>query len=133
MSQQNVEIGRRILDAYNRRDRATYLALCDPEMEWIPPSDWPEAAPVHGREAIWDFIVEVDEPWERGVYELVDVRAGRDDKIVAHLRRVVRGKTSGIDTTFEYWNVATFRHGKQLRAEWFTDPTEAVRAAGLEE
>jgi ketosteroid isomerase-like protein len=131
MSQQNVEIGRRILDAYNRRDKAEYIALCDPEMEWIPPAEWPEGAAVRGPEAIWQFIVELDEPWEEGVYELVEVIDAEDDKIVAHLRRTVRGKASGVDAQFEYWNLATFRHGKQLRAEWFTGRGEALAAAGL--
>jgi ketosteroid isomerase-like protein len=127
----NVEIGRRILDAYNRRDKATYIALCDPEMEWVPPAEWPEAASIRGPEAIWQFIVEVDEPWERGVYELVEIIDGTNDRIVAHLRRTVRGKASGVDAEFEYWNVATFRRGKQVRAEWFTGRAEALAAAGL--
>jgi ketosteroid isomerase-like protein len=133
MPPENVEIGRRILDAYNRRDKAAYVALCDPEMEWIPPAEWPEAAPVRGPEAIWQFIVELDEPWEEGVYELVEVIDGTNDRIVAHLRRTVRGKASGVDAEFEYWNVATFRRRKQLRAEWFTGRTEAFAAAGLPE
>ena len=131
MPPENVEIGRRILDAYNRRDKAAYVALCDPEMEWIPPAEWPEAAPVRGPEAIWQFIVELDDPWEEGVYELVEIIDGTNDRIVAHLRRTVRGKASGVDAEFEYWNVATFRNGKQVRAEWFTGRTEALAAAGL--
>jgi len=133
MSQENVEIGRRILDAYNRRDKAAYFALCDPELEWVPPAEWPEAAPVRGREAVWHFIVELDEPWERGVYELVEVIDVTDDKIVAQLRRKVRGKTSGLDAEFERWNLVTFRHGKQLRSEWFAGRADALAAAGLRE
>jgi hypothetical protein len=44
MSQENVEIGRQLADAVNRRDKAASLALCDPELEWVPPANWPENA-----------------------------------------------------------------------------------------
>jgi len=73
MSQENVELMRRMLDASNRRDRSAYLALLDPDIEWLPPKEWPEASTIHGREAAWDFAVELEGPWEQGAYELVDV------------------------------------------------------------
>jgi hypothetical protein len=33
----------------------------------------------------------------------------------------------------EFWLVTTFRDGKLLRDEWFTDRAEALEAAGLRE
>jgi ketosteroid isomerase-like protein len=133
MSEENVEIGRQVLDAANRRDKAAWLALCDPELEWVPPRDWPENATIHGLEAIWDFIVELEEPWEEGSYELIDLIDGGNDKIAARLGRRMRGKTSGVGAEFNYWNVVTFRDRKQLRSEWFVDRGEALEAVGLRE
>jgi hypothetical protein len=39
MSQENVELFCKAIDAFNRRDRDAWLALCDPEYENAPPRD----------------------------------------------------------------------------------------------
>jgi hypothetical protein len=35
MSQENVDLHHRVMDAFNRRDPGAYLALTDPEVECI--------------------------------------------------------------------------------------------------
>src|SRR2546430_7078961 len=55
MSQKNVDVARKTLDALNRRDRAAWLALNDPESECIPPRDWPESDP---GSRVWEFYIE---------------------------------------------------------------------------
>jgi ketosteroid isomerase-like protein len=60
MSEESAESVRRAVDAFNRRDRATWLALCDPDIEWRPPAEWPESAPIRGAEAVWDFMIQLD-------------------------------------------------------------------------
>ena len=37
ISQENGEVLRQSLDAFNRRDKAPWVALCDPEVEWLAP------------------------------------------------------------------------------------------------
>jgi ketosteroid isomerase-like protein len=64
MSRENVEVARKALDAFDRRDRAAWLTLHDPECENFPPRDWPESDPIQGYEAVWDFFVETQEGWE---------------------------------------------------------------------
>ena len=129
MSQENVELARRALDAFHRRDKAAFLALCDPDYEWVPPADWPETAPVRGSEAVWAFLLELDEPWEAGTYEIAELFGCGGDKVVMHVRRHVRGKTSGVEADFDYWHVGTWRDGKGLRSEWFGDREAALQAA----
>jgi ketosteroid isomerase-like protein len=43
------------------------------------------------------------------------------------------GKTSGAGVAWSYWVVFTFRDGKVLSSEWFSDRREALEAAGLAE
>jgi ketosteroid isomerase-like protein len=133
MAKENVESLRQCLDAFNRRDRAAWLALCDPELENVPPRDWPESDPIRGSEAVWDFYVEGNEPWEESPFEYVEIIDAGNDKVVADLRRKVRGKASGASVAWSYWQVGTTRNGKMLRFEWFTDRAEALEAAGLSE
>ena len=80
MSQENVEALRQGLEAVNRRDKAAWLAACDPDLENIPPSDWPESEPIRGSGLVYDFYVEAQDAWgdESSPYthvELID--AGR--------------------------------------------------------
>jgi ketosteroid isomerase-like protein len=65
MSLENVERTRQMLGAFDRRDRAAWLALRDPDCEVIPSAMWPEAGAVRGREPAWDFYVNTAEAFER--------------------------------------------------------------------
>ena len=132
MSQANVEAWRQLVDALVRGDRSAFLALCDPDYEVVPVRDWPEGA-IRGREAAWDVYVNLSEaidPVDSGDAEVMDAGA---DKVVVRRTSEVRGRASGADVEFNYWLVVTFREGKALRDQWFTDRAEALEAAGLEE
>jgi ketosteroid isomerase-like protein len=133
MSRENMENLRRGLDAFNRRDKTAFVAVCDPQVENNPPREWPENAPIQGAEAIWDFFVGAQEAWDEGSYEFGElIDAGRD-KIVANQLREMRGKTSGASVAWSFWVVITFRDGRVLRWEWFADRDEALEAARVPE
>ena len=131
MSQENVELARSALDAFNRRDKAAWLALSDAAVENIPPSDWPESGRVQGPERVWDFLVAAQDVWgdESAPFEYVEIFDVGSDKVAADLRRDVRGKSSGASVVFSYWQVGTFRNGKMVRLEWFGSRGEALEAA----
>jgi ketosteroid isomerase-like protein len=133
MSRENVEILRQALDAFNRRDEAAWLAALHPDAENVPPSEWPENAPIRGARAIWDFSVEAAKAWEEGSFEWAQLIDAGPDKIVARQRREMRGKASGASVAWSYWIVFTFRDGKVVRLEWFADHAEALEAARLSE
>jgi ketosteroid isomerase-like protein len=133
VSQENLKNLHRLLDAFNRRDRDTWLELLDPACENVPPQEWPESAPIRGGAAIWDFYVEAVESWEEGPFEWGELVDGGTDRVMAHQRREMRGKASGVQVEWSYWVVFTFRNGTVVRSEWFADRTQAVQAAGLEE
>jgi ketosteroid isomerase-like protein len=134
MSEENVEVVRRFLDAFGRRDRDAYLALLDPEFEGFPPSEWPESAPVRGREAAWDFGLELEAPWQESVGEITELIEAGNDRTVMGIAGRRAGKASAVDLgKLEVWAVITFRGGRIFRIEWFLDRDEALEAAGLEE
>jgi ketosteroid isomerase-like protein len=131
MSQENVEMLRQAFEAFARRDQTGWYELADPSLEVIPVGDWPEGE-IRGREAAWDFFVATEEPWEPGSYEIVKA-IDSDDKVVTHLQRYMRGKSSGVEVQYDYWLIAVIRNGKALRLEWFETREEALEAAGLSE
>jgi ketosteroid isomerase-like protein len=133
MSQENVEKLQAALAAFNRRDKPAWLALSDPGLENIPPSDWPESDPVRGPEPVWEFLVRAQDVWESSPFEYVEVIDAGEDTVVADIRAEVRGKASGAAVAWSYWQVCTFRDGKLLLMEWFVDRAEALEAVGLRE
>ena len=133
MSQENVDAAQKGLDAFNRRDKAAWLGLNDPEVEAIPPRDWPESDPIRGREAVWDFYVENIEAFREGVLENTELIEVGHDKVVAHVQGEMQGKTSGASVAFDFWTVGTYRDGQALRLEWFDEREQALEAVGLRE
>jgi ketosteroid isomerase-like protein len=126
-----VERFRELQDAFNRRDRAGFLALCDADFENVPSREWPESAPTRGREAVWDFLVQVQEAWDGAVFELGEVVDAPPHRVVANQRARMHGAASGADVDWSFWLVMSFRDGKVVRSNWFADRAEALQAAGL--
>jgi len=132
MSQENVETLRQSFEAFDRRDRSTWLASRDQEVEVVTDSSWPEADAVRGREAAWEFYVKVAEAFERLLAADAELIDG-GDAVVVHQRSDVRGRASGAEVALDYWVVVTFRNGRIVREVWFGDRAEALEAAGLSE
>ncbi len=133
MSRENVDAALKGLDAFNRRDKAAWLAVNDPEVEAVPPRDWPESDPIRGREAVWDFYVENVEAFREGVLENTELIEVGHDKVVGHVQGEMQGKTSGASVAFDLWTVGTYRDGQALRVEWFAEREQALAAVGLRE
>jgi ketosteroid isomerase-like protein len=143
MSEENVEIVRRMLEASDRRDSEAVFATYDPDIEFdmsklrpaigsedvIP--DLPEH--VRGRDALRAALHEWVSAWEIVDYEheeLID--AG--DQVVHFIQQRIRGRTSGIEFTFRpYAQVWTLRAGKITAMKAYADRAEALEAAGLSE
>jgi ketosteroid isomerase-like protein len=131
MSLEKAEMLRRALQAVARHDKTTWDEVCDPNVEVVPVGDWPEGER-RGREAAWDFFIAADEPWEGGAFEIAEfIESG--DQGVAHLRRDMKGKSSGVEVHYDYWLVATVHDGRGRRLEFFECREQALEAAGLSE
>ena len=132
MSEQNVEIMRRALEALDRRDLTSWLAVVDEDVEVVPTRDWPEPG-VRGAEAAFNWYLQVFDtlqPFRTADTELIDAGA---DKVLLQYRIDVVGRESGAKVEWRRWCVVTMRKGRGLRTEWFTDRAEALEAAGLSE
>src|SRR5262245_16550053 len=132
MSEENVELVRRALEALDRRDRTAWLALHDEDFEVVPVRDFPEAG-IRGSGAAFDFYLGSFDTFERVPIQVGDLVDAGADKVLFHPQMDVRGRESGADVQFDFWVVATIRQGKIIRAEWFADRAEALEAAGLSE
>lgn len=130
MSEREVEIVRDSIEAFNRRDLEAMLAATDPDVliEDIP--DLPEAKPFRGHEGMREFLALNWEPWEFVRTEIERLIDHGDDVIVLNRNRA-RGRGSRIDVDQTRGAIFTVRNEKIVRVRFYTEPQQALEAAGL--
>lgn len=135
MSQENVEIVRRVSDAYNRRDVEAMLDELHPEIEWHP---WlqiqigGEATVYRGHEGVRKGIRELEEAFSEIQSEPAEIRdLGERAIAIGHLRG--RGNESGVITESAIAWIVDFKSGKVIRVREYLDPKKALEAVGLPE
>lgn len=135
MSEENAELLRRAVDAYNRRDLDALLAELDREIEWLPalPGLMGEEATVYrGHEGMAAMLHDLYEVLDEIHFEVTEMR-DLGERVVAIGEMRTRGKLSGAETTAPYVNIADLRDGKGYRIRGYLDVDEALAAAGLDD
>ena len=131
MSQENVEIARQAIEAWNAGDMDALRALYDPEAVMRNPPDWAEPGPYLGRDAIMRQFSQVREIWpEENFFDRVDL-LDAGDRVVAQVD--FHGGTRGLPLTADMAWVYTMRHGLIVSLELFPSREKALEAAGLTE
>ena len=132
MSQENVEIVRDAIAAWNRGDTDALIGAYDEGAIIVRTAEgWPEAGPIVGRDAVMRFFAALRETYsgEDAVVGLSFVDAG--DRVV--VRQLWQGKGRGPDMNMEVTTVYTLRNARVFLLEYFWDHGEALKAVGLEQ
>ena len=133
MSEENVEVVRRVYEAAAHRDGPTVLEHYDPEVELdatrlgVTDSDV-----YHGHDGLQSLFREFAETFDEIEYsyeELID--AG--DQVISIVTRHARGRTSGVEVERPFALLWTLRDGKVVRVVWYLTREDALEAAGLSE
>jgi ketosteroid isomerase-like protein len=126
MSQENVEIVRRVYEGWSRGD-FSQAELFDPEIEFEM-VDWPHPAKSRGLEAM-------RETWLASLGVWDDFRA-QPDEVIDHGDKVLvlnsisgRGKGSGADVTALTATLWTVEDGRVVRLALYWDTARAREAA----
>jgi ketosteroid isomerase-like protein len=133
VSEENVEIVRRTIEAWDRRDMEAAFALYDPEIVWdnsaLPA---PSVGTYEGHAGVRRFFREWMDAFEtQHFHPQTFIDAG--DRIVVGYRLSGRGKASGAEVGMSRWSVHTVRNGLVTRIEIFETKGEALEAAGVQE
>jgi ketosteroid isomerase-like protein len=136
MSEENVEIVRRIYDAVERRDAVTPFEIYAEDIVWDQ-SNWRRAAldpkqVYRGHEGVREAWRESLAAWGQidfEVEELIEV----GDKVFAVIQEREVGRASGVPVESSHLAVWTLAGGKVTRLQVFDDRQAAERAAGLSE
>jgi len=134
MSEENVELTRHLVDAWNRQDPEGMLALIDSDAEYVNASTAVEPGTRRGHDAAADVM---RRQWEGVPDALLEIDRFHDrgDEIISEGRisRPMPGTDERISTLVLTWK---FRDGKLIRLEVLGTGPEfagALEAAGLSE
>ena len=131
MSKANVEIAKRSVDAFNRRDVDALLDLATPDC--VLSSQLLDAsADFRGREGLESFFAMLSESWEEFRSVIEDYRDLGDEVLMLGRNRA-RGKGSGAPVDAPTAAICSFHDGKVSRIRLYLDQSEALRAVVLSE
>ena len=133
MSQENVEIVRKGIEAWNQHDADLWLEYASPDIEWMPAGPAAvEGAVYRGRDEVASGFNAVWETWEVFHFEERQIRDLGD--AVLWLGRVrMRGSASHIDLDQEFAAHFRLRDRRVITVRAFLAWPEALEAAGLSE
>jgi ketosteroid isomerase-like protein len=129
MSQENVEIVRRIYEAFNEGDFARAVEPASPDFEFVP--DEREIIGVfQGREKVQRYLEDQADVFDENQVQPEEF-FDKDDQVIVFIRVRGRGRGSGVELDVRIAHVWTFRAGKPVRCEVFAERDKVLEAAGL--
>jgi ketosteroid isomerase-like protein len=131
MSEENVEIVRRAIEAYGHEGLDGTLRFYDPEIEWTSTGDYIEAAN-SGHDGLRRYLGTMEDEFEDLRIEPVElIDAG--ERVISSVRFTGRGKTSGAPVEMTLISVGSVRDGLINRVRNYPSMAEALEAAGVSE
>jgi ketosteroid isomerase-like protein len=132
MSQENVEVATRAIEAFNGTDVDAFAALTTLDFEWSPSMVAIEGTIFRGHEGIERYFASLGSSWEK--FHIHRDRFRDSEGVVVMLGRLEgRGKASGVSASSSLGMVFDLRDGLISRIRGFLDHAEALEAAGLSE
>jgi ketosteroid isomerase-like protein len=132
MSDANVELVERLIDAFNRRDVDAFAEITTPDFEWSTSMMAVEGEIFWGREGIETYFERMRDSWDefRG---LTDEVRDLGERVLWRGRLEGRGRVSGVPVKAPLDILYDFHDGRISRMHSYLDHDEALRAAGLPE
>jgi ketosteroid isomerase-like protein len=131
MSQENVEVVRRMWEAFLGDDPGSGLSFCDPQIEWDG-TNLPDGKIARGHEAIVEHAMRWAEMWDDWRMEPERFIDAGGDQVILVFRELGRSE-SGLQLDERHAELYTVHDGKIVDRKGFSDPDEALEAAGLPE
>jgi ketosteroid isomerase-like protein len=138
MSQENVELVRRLFALWNRTsgvgEEARDLAgeFFDPDVEWHDQPELPGATVHRGIQEVGRHLAAAQEALDYGRTDLLEL-LDADPRVFAAYRIHALGRASGAPVERDAFQVYSFRGARIACVEIFGTRREALEAAGLRE
>ena len=130
MSQENVEIVRSWIDAWNAGEPD--FSICHPALVYHPRADEPDPSPHIGREAFERLALGFLDSFPNSEFDMEEL-IDADDLVIALTVMRGRGRVSGADVADAYVFVYKLRDGLIVEGWEYRTRQEALKAVRLSE
>jgi ketosteroid isomerase-like protein len=133
VSEQNIELHRRLVAAFNARDIEAFIAFCDPSIEFHSAFAAIGGAVYHGHAGLRTWHRDFEEAWGDDVGVEVEAYFDLGDDVLAFYLLHGRGRQSGAEVTMPNALVATWRDGLIVYFKVYAHREDALSDLGLRE
>jgi ketosteroid isomerase-like protein len=132
MSRQNVDLVRRMQEAFLGPEPELALAFLDPDVVYDA-SERPDGKLWRGHEGVRRAMTEWGEVWDEWEIATEGYLDADGDKVLILWRERGRGKGSGVRLEQSGANLVTVDSGRIVHIRMYVNRTEALEAAGVQE
>jgi|SRR6185437_11162778 len=132
MSQEKVEVVKRLYHAWEQDGFGVVPALMDPEIEYVNPPYAVEPGTRCGYEGFATAAASIRAIYPTRRFEPLAFH-DTQDRVAVRVRVIARGVGSSVEVVAERGYVFDLRDGRVVRFSWFNEAREALAAVGLEE
>ena len=136
MSEENVAVARKAIDAINRSDFDALLAFLSPDVVWEALEGVTGIGELYrGRAEVREWIELMLENAEEGVahIEVEQITDLGDGRVFIAVVLTARRRGSGVPFEYRTWQIAWFADDLITRRQVFWTRAEALKSAGLRE
>jgi ketosteroid isomerase-like protein len=141
MSEENVEIVRKLVDGFNAFMRGELSSddlaeLLDPQIEWHWHDErtYPDTPQrLRGPAEVIAFAEQFRDGWVGLAQEPLEFMEAPGGRVLAFIRQSGQGRESGVPIVIHFFQVCAIRDGKVRQIEYFRHRADALEAAGLSE
>ncbi len=133
MSEENGELARLAVQAWNEGGIEAIMPYLDPEVEWHPPRESMEPGEYHGHAGVRDYLGRLGEVFGERRAETIEVIDVDAERVISVVRLIARSEKFATEIDAEWAWIIRVRHGKGVAVWMFTDRAQALEAAGLSE
>jgi ketosteroid isomerase-like protein len=130
MSEENIDVIRKAVEAFNAGDRERLFSLVDPAIEFRSAFEQQTYRGLEGLVRYREDVAAALEGFQVEHDRFVDAGG---DRVVQLYRLVGRGAGSGVPVSREVAALWLLRNGKILKGQIYLDRRQALEAAGLSE
>ena len=133
MSNENVDLVRRVYKAFNARDLDAILELADPEIEWHSTFAQIGGAVYRGHDELRKWHEDFENAWAGGIHLDTEAMFDLDEHVLSYAVMHARGIGSGAEASLPIAQIWRFNAGRVIYLKTYIERDEALRDLGVSE
>ena len=131
MSEQNIELHRRLNEVFNARDVDAYLAFCDPQIELHTAVTGPGPAVYHGHDGVRKWHTEIADAFGGEIRVEPEAFFDVGEHTISFHVLHGRGQQSGADVATPAAHLCRWREGRIVYFKGYLQREDAFRDLGV--